>query len=113
MSNQSIKLVTMTDRLGQIKAAIKQFEADAEEPKAYLMDYFKSHDAEVIKGHSFKSQFIIADRVSWDKEAIEALAYRVKISVDSLRDIQKTRYVRTDPLPSAFLDKGLGLHIKG
>lgn len=103
MSNQSIKLVTMTDRLGQIKAAIKQFEADAEEPKAYLMDYFKSHNAEVIKGHSFKSQFIIADRVSWDKEAIEALALRTKTRLEALQNPVEARYVRVDPLPSSLM----------
>ena len=103
MSNQSIKLATMTDKLGQINAAIRQFEEDAKEPKAYLSTYFNEHMSEIIKGQSFKAQFIIANRLNWNKSAIEALALRTKTRLEALQNPVEARYVRVDPLPSAFL----------
>lgn len=103
MSNQSIKLVTMTDRLGQFNAAIRQIEEDAKEPKAYLSAYFNEHSGEIIKGQSFKSQFIIANRLNWNKQAIEALALRTKTRLEALQNPVEARYVRVDPLPSSLM----------
>lgn len=100
--NQTLKLITMTDKLGQLKTAIKALEADMAEPKNYLTDYFNNNPKEVIMGHSFKSQFIIVNRSDWNKEAIEQLAAQARIPLEALKKAYQTAYPQTYPLPSAF-----------
>ena len=100
--NQTMKLVSTTDALGRINSMIKQLEEDAKEPKAYLHAYFNDHVGEIVRGESFRSQFIIANRLNWNKAAIEALALQTHTRLEALRNPVESRYVRVDPLPSAF-----------